>query len=247
MNTTAAVRSVVPRSVRQSLRRIVGVEDLNARIDELEERLAESREETWERSRARWREASPTTDLTWDTELTGDAFIEKVVATGAFGPETDVLEIGPGYGRLLRACLDVGARFRSYVGVDLSEENVAHLNERFATDAVSFINADVETVGLDGDVDLVLSSLTLKHFYPSCERALANVGSHVRPGGSIVFDVIEGDRRWWEHDNATYIRAYSRDELREMMARVGFSDVSFDEVTHCPGRARLLVVARRSS
>jgi len=247
MNTTATVRSVVPRSVRQSLRRIAGIEDLNARIDELEERLAESREETWERSRARWREASPTADLTWDTELTGYAFIEKVAATGAFGPETDILEIGPGYGRLLRACLDRGVGFQSYVGVDLSAENVAHLSERFGSDTVSFVNADIETVQLDAGVDLVVSSLTLKHLYPSCERALANVSSHVRPGGSMVFDVIEGDRRWWEHDNATYIRAYTRDELRELLDRVGFSDVAFDLVTHCPGRTRLLVVARRSA
>jgi SAM-dependent methyltransferase len=246
VNTSAAVKAVLPRPVRHSLRRIAGIDDLHARIDELEERLAESREETWERSRTRWREASPTTNLTWDTELTGDAFIDKVAATSAFGPETDVLEIGPGYGRLLRACLDAGVGFRSYVGVDLSAENVAHLERRFGGDRVSFINADVETVELDRDVDLVISSLTLKHLYPSCERALANVSSRLRPSGRLVFDLIEGERRVWEHDNLTYIRSYSREEVREMLARIGFTDVSFDEVTHCPGRTRLLVVARRS-
>jgi SAM-dependent methyltransferase len=246
MKTSATVKAVVPKPVRQSLRRIAGIDDLHARIDELEERLAESRDDTWERSRTRWREASPTSNLTWDTELTGDAFIDKVAATGAFGPETDVLEIGPGYGRLLRACLDAGVGFRSYVGVDLSAENVAHLEDRFGTDTISFINADVETVELDTDIDLVLSSLTLKHLYPSCERALANVSSRLRPGGRLVFDLIEGERRRWEHDNLTYIRSYSREEIREILARIGFSDISFDEVTHCPGRTRMLVVARRS-
>jgi SAM-dependent methyltransferase len=246
MNTSAAVKAAVARPVRHSLRRIAGVDDLQARIDTLEERLAESREETWERSRARWRESSPTSNLTWDVELTGDAFIEKVVATGAFGPEADVLEIGPGYGRLHRACLDAGVRFRSYVGVDLSAENVAHLTERFGSDTVSFINADIESVELDHDVDLVLSSLTLKHLYPSCERALANVSSRLRPGGRLVFDLIEGERRWWEHDNVTYIRSYSREEIREILGRIGFTDISFDEVVHCPGRTRMLVIARRS-
>ena len=246
MNASTAVKAVLPRPVRHSLRRIAGIDDLHARIDELEERLAESHDETWERSRARWREASPTTDLTWDTELTGDAFIEKVAATEAFGPETDVLEIGPGYGRLLRACVDAGLGFRSYRGVDLSADNVAHLEKQFGSETVSFINADIETVELDRDVDLVISSLTLKHVYPSCERALANVSTHLRPGGVLAFDLIEGDRRIWEHDNLTYIRSYSRGEVREMLARIGFTDVSFDEVTHCPGRTRLLVVARRS-
>jgi SAM-dependent methyltransferase len=246
VNTSAAVKAVVPRPLRHSLRRIAGIDDLHARIDELEERLAESGDETWERSRARWRGATPTTNLTWDTELTGDAFIEKVAATSAFGPETDVLEIGPGYGRLLRACLDAGVGFRSYLGVDLSAENVAHLGEQFGSDSVSFINADIETVELDRDVDLVISSLTLKHLYPSCERALANVSSRLRPGGRLAFDLIEGDRRIWEHDNLTYIRSYSRGEVREILGRLGFTDVSFDEVTHCPGRTRMLVVARRA-
>jgi SAM-dependent methyltransferase len=246
MKTSATVKAVVPKPVRHSLRRIVGIDDLHARIDELEVRLAESRDDTWERSRTRWREASPTSNLTWDTELTGDAFINKVAATGAFGPDTDVLEIGPGYGRLLRACLDAGVGFRSYVGVDLSAENVAHLEDRFGTDTISFVNADVETVELDTDIDLVLSSLTLKHLYPSCERALANVSSRLRPGGRLAFDLIEGERRRWEHDNVTYIRSYSREEIREILGRIGFSDVSFDEVTHCPGRTRMLVVARRS-
>ena len=32
----------------------------------------------------------------------------------------------------------------------------------------------------------------------------------------------------------------------EILGRIGFTDVSFDEVTHCPGRTRLLVVAQRS-
>jgi SAM-dependent methyltransferase len=246
MKTSTTVKGVVPKPVRDSLRRIAGIDDLHARIDELEERLAESREETWERSRTRWREASPTSKLTWDAELTGVAFIEKVVATGGFGPDTDVLEIGPGYGRLLGACLEAGVAFRSYVGVDLSAENVAHLEERFADDRVSFVNADIETVELGRDVDLVISSLTLKHLYPSCERGLANVSSCLRPGGRLVFDLIEGERRWWEHDNRTYIRSYSREEVREILARISLTDVSFDEVTHCPGRTRMLVVARRS-
>jgi SAM-dependent methyltransferase len=246
MKTSAAVKAVVPRPVRHSFRRFAGIDDLHARIDELEERLAESREETWERSRSRWREASPTNNLTWDTELTGDAFVEKVAATGAFGAETDVLEIGPGYGRLLRACLDTGVAFRSYLGVDLSAENVAHLEQQFGSDRVSFVNADIETVELENDIDLVISSLTLKHLYPSCERALANVSSRLRPGGRLAFDLIEGERRVWEHDNLTYIRSYSREEVREILGRIGFTDVSFDEVTHCPGRTRLLVVAQRS-
>ena len=245
MSNTLSVKTVLPKPIRTGLRRIAGIDDLHARIDELEGRLAETRDETWDRSRSRWREASPTTNLTWDEELTGEAFIAKVAANGGFGPETDVLEIGPGYGRLLRECLGTGAEFRSYLGVDLSAENVAHLTESFGTDAISFVNADIENVELDREVSLVISSLTLKHIYPSFERALANVAQFVRSGGRFVIDLIEGDRLYWEHDRATYIRHYSREEVREILERIGLTDVSFDEVEHSPGRTRLLVVATR--
>jgi SAM-dependent methyltransferase len=245
VSATTAVKAILPSPVKSGLRRIAGIDDLHARIDELEERLTESREETWERSRSRWRDASPTANLTWDQELTGDAFVSKVAANGGFGPEADVLEIGPGYGRLHKACLDAGVEFRSYLGVDLSDKNVAHLTERFGSETVEFVQSDIESVELDRDVSVVISSLTLKHLYPSFEKALANVTRFVRPGGRFVFDLIEGDRRYWEHDNATYIRRYTRSEVTEILERIGLTDVSFDEVEHSPGWSRLLVVATR--
>jgi SAM-dependent methyltransferase len=245
VNVTTAAKTVVPAPLRARLRRIAGIAELNARIDELEERLAESREETWMRSRSRWRDADPTPDLTWDEAISGDMFIAKVRSHAAFGPDTDILEIGPGYGRLLQACLDADAEFRSYLGVDLSAKNVEHLTDRFGSEKISFINEDIETVKLARDVDLVFSSLTLKHLYPSFEKALANVARSVRPGGRFVFDLIEGERRYWEHDRATYIRTYSRDEVREILTRIGLTDIAFAEVQHTPDRVRLLVVATR--
>jgi SAM-dependent methyltransferase len=245
VSTTLSVKTVLPKPLRSSLRRIAGIDDLHARIDELEQRLAESREETWARSRSRWREASPTTNLTWDEELTGEAFIAKVSENGGFGPDADVLEIGPGYGRLLREVLRSRASFRSYLGVDLSAENVAYLSESFAGDAISFVNADIETVELNREVSVVISSLTIKHIYPSFERAMENVARFVRPGGRFIFDLIEGDRLYWEHDRQTYIRHYTRDEVREILGRIGLTDISFDEVEHSPGRTRLLVLATR--
>jgi SAM-dependent methyltransferase len=245
LNANVAVKAVVPGALRRKLRAAAGIDDLHARIDELEERLSESREDTWQRSRSRWREAAPTANLTWDEELTGDAFIGKVRDHGGFGQAADVLEIGPGYGRLHSACRDLQAPFRTYLGVDLSETNVAHLNETFGDDAVSFVQGDIETIQLDREVDLVISSLTLKHIYPSWEKALANVAASMRSGGLFAIDLIEGDRRYWEHDNETYIRWYTRDEIRAMFGRIGVTDVEFDEVEHCPGRTRLLVLARK--
>jgi SAM-dependent methyltransferase len=204
-----------------------------------------SRGADWARSRERWRAARPDAALTWGVELSGDAFVARAAAHGAFGPDRRVLEVGPGYGRLLRSCLEGGLEFESWLGVDLSAANVEFLAQTFAGERVRFIEGDVERVALDQPVDTVISSLTFKHLHPSFEAALVNLAPQLRGGGLVVFDLIEGRRSYFEDDGVTYIRWYSRDEITEIVARAGLEPVAFDEVQHHPEIARLLVVARR--
>jgi SAM-dependent methyltransferase len=214
------------------------------RIEDLETRLHESREEAWERSRERWRAARPDPKLTWGVEISGDAFVERAAEHGIFGPGRAIVEVGPGYGRLLAACLERGLEFGSYVGIDLSEENVAYLRERFRDDRVRFVHADVETVDLGEPVDAVISSLTFKHLFPSFEPAAKNLAGQLGRGGLIAFDLIEGRRRYFE-DDGTYIRWYSRAEVGQIIARTGLDLEAFDQVRHLPELVRLLVVARK--
>src|SRR5436190_482760 len=56
----------------------------------------------WERSRVRWRQSGPEFHLTWGREVSGDAFVLKMQQYEAFGPGKSLLEIGPGYARLLK-------------------------------------------------------------------------------------------------------------------------------------------------
>ena len=240
------------RAVRRWLAVRLGLTELRARIHQLERRiesletqLHESREEAWERSRARWRAAEPTPNLTWDVELTGDAFIDRAEHHGAFGEGRHVVEVGPGYGRLLGTTLERGLAFARYTGVDLSAENVAHLQQKFPDERVSFVLADVEEVRFEAPVDAVLSSLTFKHLFPSFEKALANLSSQMAGGGIVLFDLIEGSRRLFEEDGVTYIRAYERPEVEAMLAACGLEVVAFEEVRHHPSLARLLVVGRK--
>lgn len=197
-----------------------------------------------ERAKIRWRERAPHKALTWGIELSGDAFIAKAEPHGVFGPDKAVLEIGPGYGRLLSACLDRGLAFRRYVAVDISASNVRHLSERFDRDDVDFVHADIETASLDERFDAVLSSLTLKHLYPSFEAALRNVERRLNPGAKLIFDLIEGEPRRTAPD-VDYVRVYSRGEVEEILSAVRLESVEFDQVEHAPGWERLLVVARK--
>ena len=197
------------------------------------------------RAQARWREARPQVDLTWGENLSGQPFVAKVVEHGQMTGETRVLEIGPGYGRLLSAFLERNAPFASYTGLDLSEHNVAHLDERFASDPrVSFIQGEVSTAPIPA-FDLCISSLTFKHFYPTFEGALTNCAASMSDQGRFVIDLIEGTRTYFEHDDTTYVHCYQRDEIEQIAARAGLRVLSFDEVVHGPNQARLLVVLGR--
>lgn len=239
-------------TVRRRLAARLGLTDLHARIHRLERRvesletqLHESREEAWERSRARWRAARPTAGLTWDVELTGDAFIDRAEHHGAFGEGRRLVEVGPGYGRLLATALERGLPFGSYLGVDLSEQNVTHLLGRFSDARVSFVTGDVESLRLDAPADSVMASLTFKHLFPSFEAALANLARQMSVGGLVLFDLIEGKRRYFEDDGVTYIRHYERPEVESILTACSLELVAFEEVRHHPSLARLLVVARK--
>ncbi len=138
-----------------------------------------AKKELVETARTRWRESPPDSHLTWGKTLEGDNFIQKVAAYGGFGRDKSVMEVGPGYGRLLKALLRNRMPFKDYLGIDISEKNVAHLKGAFPVPNIDFVRADIETFSLDRSFDLFYSSLTLKHFFPSFEAALRNVSSRL--------------------------------------------------------------------
>ncbi len=219
------------------------------RLDQLEERLPESKEGNWERSRSRWRRTKPTVGLTWGIEVTGDEFIAKVSSHDVFDPETTILEIGPGYGRLLKSCVEQKLPFQKYVAVDLSIDNVQYLQHNFRMANVNTIHADVEKVSFEESFDVVLSSLTFKHLFPSFENLLRNVLKYVNDGGMFFFDLIEGRKRFFETDKPeseiAFVRWYTRSEILEILESVSLELVAFDQVQHDPDHSRLLVVARK--
>ena len=63
---------------------------------------------TAERSKRRWREAPPDRGLTWGDEVSGEPAVEAAERFGVFGADHTVLEVGPGYGRILGAALARG-------------------------------------------------------------------------------------------------------------------------------------------
>lgn len=224
------------------------------RVRPSQRRRQETEQATKERARQPWRGAEPSEALTWGELLGGDAFVAMAAEHGGFGQERSILEIGPGYGRLVKAALGAGLPFRRWTGVDLSASNVAYLSKEVGDTRVRFVEGDAESVALEGQFDTMLSSLTLKHLYPTFEVALGNVARHMAPGGLLFFDLVEAkllDRILsvdaYFRQETTYIRRYAQGEVRDILGRCGLALVTFDEVEHAPGRRRLLVMARAAA
>jgi SAM-dependent methyltransferase len=199
-----------------------------------------------ERATRPWSRSAPDAALTWGRAIDGHAFIAKADEHGAFGEGKAILEIGPGYGRLLASALDRDVPFERWIGVDVSPQNIAHLRSEFDLERCRFVQADVNELEVEVPLDTILSSLTLKHFYPSFEDALENLAAHLKPGGTVVIDVIEGEYlRHFQRDNKAFVRWYTRDEVSAIFSRCGLS-AEFDYVEHDPDHRRLLVVGRKS-
>jgi 2-polyprenyl-3-methyl-5-hydroxy-6-metoxy-1,4-benzoquinol methylase len=213
-----------------------------------------SEEELLARVHDRWRRSRPTRQLSWGPTVTGDNFVSKAASYGVYGKGKAVLEVGPGWGRLLEACLRQGLSFEKYVGVEISDKNVRHLKEKFPQASVRILHGAIETLSLDERFDSMISSLTFKHLYPSFLGALVAVERHLNPGAVLVFDLIEqkvaGPRQYFVggregEETGHYVRRYTRSQIGELLSRSSLELVTYDKVMHHPSASRLVVVARK--
>ena len=261
MNLAVRIRSSIPKSIRIFFRNFLGLSSVEQRFNTIIEDARTSLEyrvtslenrvrilyELHEKpiSQIRWSSAKPTNDLTWGRQISGNAFIGKAAEHIGFSTEKSILEIGPGYGRLLRACLEMSIPFSNYYAVELSPINCSYLVTAFNLPNVHIINADAESVDLQCRADIVLSSLTFKHLSPTFEGVLANISRQIPPSAIIAFDLIEGAGQHFEADGVTFIHIYSKDEVMAILERVGLSLVAFDTVRHDADHVRMLVVAAK--
>jgi len=196
-------------------------------------------EDLRDRAKIRWRGTEMDEGLTWGTIWDGSAFVNATVKRVSFTPSTSILEIGPGYGRLLDQILKEGLPFQSYLGLDLSQGRIHRLREKYQDDKrVKFLLGDVETFKLDQRFDLCISSATFAHLYPDCGIALRNIERHLKPGGYLMFDVApkpepsNGPYGCWQDDTHTYGCAYAPSDIKRLVAGTRLSDLTSEHILH---------------
>jgi SAM-dependent methyltransferase len=208
-------------------------------------------------SQLRWKGDEEDAWLTWGTRMTGDSFIDAVVRHHRFSEGDRILEIGPGFGRLLLTIRERRLPFARYLGVELSAARVEKLTKKFADPRVRFVAGDVLAGALEFQTDVVLCSSTFEHLYPSMAPALNHLHQITQAGGKVFIDFIwnDGDenleisRAYFEYTSA-YIRMYSRTELEALFPEAGFRVLAIESVVlgqdrHGKDVRRALVVAER--
>ena len=179
------------------------------------------------RSQTRWRADEPDAGLTWGVPMEGDSFVEYLLKHVRLDNNCTIVEVGPGYGRILQAVMKRGVPFGRYIGLEISEARVSRLRETFHDPRIEFRQADLlGDLDLNAAADLTFSSAVFEHLYPDFGRALQNISRFTRPGGSVVIDFIRSDEKLEEaaawFDQETYMRRYSLVELTTIFEQNGF-------------------------
>lgn len=225
-----------------------------------------------ERATERWRTHKSAAGLTWGMMLDGERLVaglaRHVRLEGA-----SICEIGPGYGRLLRALAgqkssqsqvhdptsEGSTPFASYVGLDISAHWTRELAAEFSHEKnIQFIHGaaeDADALLAGRQFDLIVSLLTWKHFYPDFSAVARCCRNLLAADGRLIFDVPETDVAWpaeadepagkFERETGTFTRTYSRAEIAAFLCSGGFDIAAFDEIEHAPDKRRLLVVVKK--
>ena len=192
--------------------------------------------------------------------MTGDSLWSLYEKYQPFAPNVKILEIGPGYGRLLKTALKRKIPFESYTALELSEARVDRLRLEFDLSKIRIIQGNIDTWKHPCTFDVVICSSTFEHLFPNCRQALTTVYHHLAPTGVVFIDFI-GNLQWkvfrnltWKfvyfEPNGTYVRVYPKEELAKLFAEHGFMVRAIDTCVLGKGRrgpvSRLVVVAARA-
>lgn len=116
------------------------------------------------------------------------------------------------------------------IGLELDEVTAAHANEKYPN-VTSTVRANLDALSLrDGAVDLIVSMQVIEHlwdlagFLRECNRVLASGGRCVlTTPNRLTFS--PGLQRGQKPTNPFHVEEFDAQQLREIVARAGFTDV----------------------
>lgn len=186
------------------------------------------------KAESRWRHNEEDPSLTWGSIMTGDTFFDEVEKHFRFAPDVSTIEIGPGYGRLLKTMLQREYPFGAFHGLNLSAERTSKLSRQFTDDRIHFETGNCSDFIFTESFDVAFCSATVEHLFPSIEQTLMNLRAMMKTNGMVFIDFIMQDetlsvsKAYFEEESrrGAYIRIYSRQELERFFDQAGFAIVA---------------------
>jgi SAM-dependent methyltransferase len=173
--------------------------------------------------------------LTWGVILEGSSFFEEIQKTIDIGHAKSIIEVGPGYGRLLKALIARGHKFTEFLGLDISPQKIQKLRDKIRDARVKFAVGDCRTVNLGsyGGFDLLISSSTFVHIRPDFGAALSQMRQFMKREGIFAFDVTDcGDDRDVQGlgnpltPGGEFVGHYSKNRIKEIVRGSGLELLS---------------------
>ena len=168
----------------------------------------------------------------------------------------DVLDVGCAQGTL---ALLLAERGHNVTAVDLRPEFLDYARSRHTHGVIRFVVANVLDDDIPGSFDLIFANQIIEHLvYP--QRLLLQLKKCLKPGGRLVVTTPNcdyiinalpnyrslGNPKNWEHmqftaDSDGHFYAYLSEELIEVFAETGFSDVqaSFFDTPAISGQMKI--------
>lgn len=147
-----------------------------------------------------------------------------------------ILELGAGYGRIVRALAD---SCHSITGIDISVENVA-LGHDYLKEVKNahLMVMDVDKLSLEKEVDIILCLQNgLSAMKIDRVDKIKNLLDHVKPGGHLYISTYS--EKFWAHRLAWFIEQADKGLLGEIDLRASRDGVikckdGFTAITHSP-------------
>lgn len=190
------------------------------------------------------------TAAAWD-DLRRDMFGDRAdlhALLGLLDNDWVVGDLGCGTGRMSESLAPFVGKV---IAVDSSRQMLAAARDRLqGYDTVEVREGRLEATPVaDAELDAAVVFLVLHHIV-SPERAIAELGRVVRPGGRVLIaDMTPHDRVGYRHDMGHAWLGFSREQLADWLTAAGFESIDYRELTPDPdasGPALFAASARRA-
>ena len=166
----------------------------------------------------------------WDemrSTFFGEGVRDAAIRAAGIAAGSVVVDVGTGTGFLAEAALTAGAHV---VGIDSSQEMLAHARRRFAGQPFEARAGDLNSLPVTiGEADAVLANMVLHHAADPA-RAIAQMARGLKPGGWLVItDADSHTHEWLRLEQHDQWLGFDRTDILRWFDGAGLVDVTVND------------------